>query len=217
MHRTEQTFAEVIGKNVKNIRQEKNLTMEQLATAGKAIGMSWSAGSIGSIENGSFKPTIETILALAYVLNNVDYLAWKTGTEWEFDPVQLDQLLEGASTLAVTEKKVVTKEELSRWLSGTSRFRLHTSASEKDRLKNNMSKFLEPEVQTTSGEQRIAKKAGISPALLRTTAEQLWGKRFEDYRDEIAGAEATPQKKGRVTRDLIGEINTYLENHRGER
>ena len=43
-------------------------------------------------------------------------------------------------------------------------------------------------------------------------SEFLWGTRFETKRDQEAGEGATPQKKGRITRTLVAQIQEAMNN-----
>ncbi|GAA4705867.1 hypothetical protein GCM10025781_26500 [Kocuria gwangalliensis] len=60
-------------------------------------------------------------------------------------------------------------------------------------------------------EQRAAKKLEIDPAELRHWASELWGRGLEDESARRAGPDSSPQARGRVTRLLVDEIRTAIE------
>ncbi|QDW28593.1 helix-turn-helix domain-containing protein [Arthrobacter sp. KBS0702] len=55
-------------------------------------------------------------------------------------------------------------------------------------------------------ESRAAKKLGIRPLEVQQRAVQLWGRSLEAEALTRAGADSTPQARGRVTRVLVEEI-----------
>lgn len=67
----------------------------------------------------------------------------------------------------------------------------------------------------TETERRLATKSQIDPWELRAWSVHLWGNSIEHQRNEVAGRDATPQKKGRVTRELLNEIENSMRAKNG--
>lgn len=63
-------------------------------------------------------------------------------------------------------------------------------------------------------EERAAKKLGIEPLELQQQALRLWGHSLEAEALNRAGAESTPQARGRVTRVLVDEIRESMKEGR---
>lgn len=63
-------------------------------------------------------------------------------------------------------------------------------------------------------ESRAAKKLGVQPLLLQQHAVRLWGHSLETEALHRAGADSTPQARGRVTRILVDELRASIEGVR---
>ena len=61
-------------------------------------------------------------------------------------------------------------------------------------------------------EDRLAKRSNLAVEELRAWSQHLWRMTIEKKRDEEAGPGATPQKKGRVTRELLDQIHEAMGN-----
>jgi hypothetical protein len=59
-------------------------------------------------------------------------------------------------------------------------------------------------------EQRIAKELDIDPGRLASVSFRLWKGTFSEERDRRAGAESSPQKRGRISRELRAELEEAL-------
>jgi len=59
-------------------------------------------------------------------------------------------------------------------------------------------------------EQRLARQLDIKPAALAAASFRLWQKTFSEERDRRAGTDANQQKKGRISRELRGELEQEL-------
>lgn len=230
MDQKTKTLAQVVGENVKRLRGNKS--METIAHTGHYYGLSWSAGSISAIEKGDFKVTIETLLALTAVLgygeireDNPPPSSWHTN-----QAISLHELLKTDSLIEITEEAVTTSSELTKWLEGKALHAqpnpswvrqlfapVNTPHTGKD-LQLNLPPSVDYSTRppwsspTTPGEERAAKSANIHVYELMAWSEFLWGTRFETKRDQEAGEGATPQKKGRITRTLVAQIQEAMNN-----
>lgn len=225
------TLSQVIGRNVQRLRGDH--TLEEVATQGRRFGARWSGGSVRAIEQGEFKETLETIALLALALDGLDPERKTIGdgkiTVW--DLLQTDQ------SIILGTKVRTTVERLLDFLGGAPSGSLYdgrqvlagleeglrelTEKVESLNLPNQTLQLLEdiedagPESAT---EHRLAKKIGVDVLELRAWSVYLWGKSFESHRDQEAGPGATPQKKGRLSRDLLSEIQQAMkENASGDR
>ncbi|WP_225213361.1 helix-turn-helix domain-containing protein [Corynebacterium gallinarum] len=217
------TLSQVIGQNVRNIRAEH--TLEELASHGRALGTTWSAASISAIERGEFRATIEAVSMLALSLDQLRGEGTLKGEVTSRDLFQTDK------PIALGKKLVTSTDHLLQFLGGdTSGTVLDTSHMMKN-IQEGMREWVEGYERLnlpndsmdlyfrveesgpqTPAEHRLAKKVGIDVQELRTWAVHLWGKSFEDHRDDIAGPDATPQKKGRVSRELLNEIEIAMKD-----
>lgn len=188
--------------------------MDELAFAGRFWGMNWSSGSINAIEKGAFKPTLETLAALALALGELH----------NSDAVPVSELLKSSTDIYLTEIMLLTPKGLTSWLEGgqidtfynaAAFFEVESTLNEEvERMK---SLRWPPGVPVTSptsspspGEIRLAKKIDLDPVELQVWSTFVFGKPFEAHRDELAGEGATPQKKGRIARKLLEQITDAM-------
>ncbi|WP_141564346.1 hypothetical protein [Mycolicibacterium palauense] len=60
-------------------------------------------------------------------------------------------------------------------------------------------------------EERAARSLGVDKPALATAMAQLWGRTLSAQRDHLAGPDATPQKRGRVARQLKTDLRRVLD------
>ncbi len=63
----------------------------------------------------------------------------------------------------------------------------------------------------SGSEKRAAKSLGWNIYELYAWSWQLWKTTFSRKRDELAGADASPQRRGIVSRDLMAELKAGIE------
>lgn len=218
-----ETLAQVVGRNARNLRGTH--TLEEVAAVARSLGAKWSSGSVSTIELGRSKCTIETLVILALSLDRLEPEG-KTfaGT------ITIQDLLQSDSGIVIAGNLYTSAKSLSRFLSGepsgsaidTVVTMLEALEKEEDFYKeldtlnlptDSMDHYLQvaESGRQSATEERLAKKIGIHVHELRSWSVHLWGKSFESHRDDIAGADSTPQKKGRVSRELLGEIETAMK------
>ena len=227
MTNSPQSLPQVVGKNVRRLRGDR--TLENVATYARNMGANWSSGSVSTIELGRSKCTVETLAILSYSLTLMNTLENPDG-----ETVTIRDLLQSESEISLTQDFSVTADQLMEWMEGAdpgtafySRQKVQEALEDlKDfwaslNLPPGSAKFLldaEKAGPVTPGEKRQAKKADIDVNELRAWSMWLWQKPFEAKRDEIAGKDSTPQKKGRVSRKLMEDIRQAIAGqHRGDR
>ncbi|GGG70271.1 hypothetical protein GCM10011374_38500 [Kocuria dechangensis] len=204
------TVAEVLGHNVKRLRQERGWTLDDLARAGHTRGHKWNTGRISKIERGNTAPTIELLLVLAL--------------SFEVPPVEL---LRTEEEVELGEGEFVTGQALVDVFTGrTTELEVRDVPGAEDRLKKQLLGVTVDmqEVQQITGEtfnfrqheaarkaygltdERAAKKLGMTDNQLLGWSLRLWGKVLSQEVEERAGQDATAQKKGHVTRALVKEL-----------
>lgn len=216
------TLAQVIGKNVKKLRAEN--TLEELAAHGRRIGANWSAASVRAIERGEFRATIETVAILALALDRLRESGTIRGQ------ITSRQLFESDEPIALGRHHATGTDQLLRFLGGDTSGTVLNEKYLVYRMQQGVGEFVEKSEKLnlpdqsidlyerveesgpeTPAESRLAKKIDIDIHELRSWSVHLWGKSFENHRDDIAGPDSTPQKKGRVSRELLEEIATAMK------
>lgn len=198
--------------------------MEEVAIEARKLGLNWRASRIGAIEDGRFKPTLDTLAVLAIALGRARNPGMPGVT------VTMEQLVHSESPIVLTDEFTVTSDDLLKWASGQRALPTPDGAPPASFTETFGDMNLPPLAGHNPGspswkltaaaigsgpystsEERLAKRAEIHPAELRLWATHLWGCDLETHRDAIAGDDATPQKKGRVSRDLLNEITAAMK------
>ena len=244
------TIPEAVGAIVSQVRREHGLTLDQIATAARTFGASWSASSVRNIERGQASLTLPTLLLLALALGDLlgrpltlsnllgdaGVLALVAGDPNPVKRSWVDAAVRGAEVTMSSDKRVdaldaandyevdeeLTDEVLRKMRE--MRGRKMTRAEKHDQVAQLLDQSqMAPEPATrisTKGdagslaEERAAKKLGISTTRLRQQALDLWGRSLEAEALNRAGADSTPQARGRVTRVLVDEIRDSMKEGR---
>jgi transcriptional regulator with XRE-family HTH domain len=182
-------IAAVLGINCKRIRREEaRITQDELARAARRVGLKWTASKVRDFEAGRTAPTFATVLALTAALDSV------TG-----GTVRLADLVSFSGDVTITEDFGPAGDRLADFCSGGTWGR--TSVLDTDTV------FDWPGLT----EERIAAGLGIGTEELCDVSLRLWNTMFSAQRDRVAGPDASPQRKGRVTRQLKAELVEALD------
>lgn len=73
-----------------------------------------------------------------------------------------------------------------------------------------MGELSEAEESVGLPERRAARALGVPALTVALLSYRLWGHGFTRERDRRAGGDASPQKRGRVTRELVTELAGHL-------
>lgn len=208
------TVAKALGGNVRAIRQAHELTLSDVAKAVRAYGLQWSTGRVGDIENGRGAVTIETAVALSLALSEA------TG-----QPVTVPDLVRPAQDEALTLGKGVDVyagafvdvvrgektelrasevvgdvEAVNRALSST--VELFSDVGEGVKVGQVRAALKARDL----ADQRAARKLGVSEGAFIGACLRRWGQLLSQEAAYRAGAGASPQARGQITRKLLEEL-----------
>jgi hypothetical protein len=219
------TLAQVVGWNAKRLRGD--VSGDRLASAAKENGLNWGTGRIADLEAGRVSPTLSTLVALALALGEV-----------RGEPIQLYELVDWDGFVSVSGDLVLSGEALAGYISGNpvqvlvrdypggleeikeviDRVNATFTAARTsiNPLFADLDTGLCVKVDRRSGEaeRRAADALGVDMYALTLGSVYLWGKSLSDERDARAGVEATAQKRGRITRQLMDELKGVLHGDR---
>ncbi|WP_144836298.1 helix-turn-helix domain-containing protein [Kocuria rosea] len=215
-----QTMPQLIGDHIRALRQAHDLTLDDIATAGKRFGAKWSPSRVRRMELGEGSITVETLLLLA--------LALSTTTKARVTP---SDLLQTNLTVELTPPLELNNEELQDVLLGRftnpDDYALDTNDEHlmsairkslatidvfidvlgedvtRETVKNGWAQY-------GLADQRASKKLGVSDTTLLAWSIKLWGHPLSVEAEHRAGDDATPQAKGHHTRALIQELSDAM-------
>jgi transcriptional regulator with XRE-family HTH domain len=216
------TLAAAVGSGARALRTAGGVTLSQVADAARFCGLPWSSGKVGDFESGRVSPSLPTYLAVASALSNVldrpvalpDLLTGVTGrvavsSRITMDADHLRAVLSGAAVdLAVDDLVGESDQIVSRVRDALTRRESFPAAVRKVK----MGVHLAVAHDFGDGDLRIARSLNIDPELAAAAMAAAWGRTFVQQRDLIAGPDATPQKKGRVSRQLKSELLAVVDN-----
>jgi len=216
------TVAQVVGENARKFRKEHGLTLEQVSRSTRTHGLKWSTGRVADMENGAISPTIPTLVALAAALEELAgaYPLSPDDAVTMHDLLATDQWVEitptirlkgsafariiGGGSAGITLDDSRTDAEISAFAAGIS-----------SRVKADMANAA-PGVRigdvrqamagTGLADERAARRLGLSVWAVTSWAVKLWGHSLTAERDRVLGEGASPQKRGRLTRELVEQI-----------
>lgn len=233
---SELNMMKFLGRRLKEIRHERGLTLDDIATASQHFGTNWTSATISSMERGGSNIARLDVLmilteAVTFTDDNGD-VAPMTLVDWfsiwgeeygqyvvtaENDPISLNDELSTSrnNVAAALEGQPPTlfpligtkeqREELHRAvdMKDTTSTDTENRTHIPDRLRGNA------HVATLS-EQRAAIKFGLSPELFACVVKMRYGHYLDEEVAKRAGADASPQKRGRVTRKIFEELGDHL-------
>lgn len=216
----------VVGANAKRIRTAHGVTMEEMSTASRDVGVRWTVQRVAGLEKGTRVPTVATLFELALVLARV------TGTE-----VALGDLVTHDGYLHLTDALRVSGEATERVFRGGpvafapadfapditnhesdwSEIDWLRSVGYDDREQICQELGIEPaDIRrvwelvdlATSLDQRTAKNLGVDLVRLAALSLRLWGRSISDERTARAEAQGVEgvNALGNVTKELVAEL-----------
>lgn len=201
------TLTDAVAKFLREQRQTHGLTLDQIAGAARERGATWSSSTVSNLERGQATLGLPVLIYLALALGSM------TGRE-----LTIADLLGDAESIALTPNSApVDREWLDSVLRGAA-LKPSTEAvaidyAEKSHMdgiraaRDHVDPINERGVALVSlAEERAAKKLDTYPEEVQAWSEHLWGMSLEQESARRAGPGTTPQKRGRITRNLIQEI-----------
>lgn len=197
-----------LGKNARAIRQAHGLTLEDVAKEVRGeLGKSWKGNYLADIETGRGGSTIEQVVTLAIALS-----------EASGRPVSVHDLIQGPGLIEITPWVHITPERLAEILSGgDARLKpedrqnaLEGASREFAAIFGDMPGFTIDESQWTLADDRARKKLDLDKETFKTVSLKLWGNLLSVESEKRAGENASAQKKGIITRQLMREIQEEI-------
>lgn len=218
----------VIGRNLAELRQSHGLSQDDIAGAARLFGFRWNSARISRMERGESAMTVDTLMALCVVLSEA------TG-----DPVKLLDLLVtqepvrlGHSTeIPARNANLLSASDPSWW--PEDKKNSVTPPQERtltwaERLWAAYEEIIEPGPMNLAKlnpylqarrlwsltDERNARKLDLTDEAFVIWCVHLWGQLMSQETEARAPADATAQKRGRITRDLLSELRNALSKHR---
>ncbi|MBT1167006.1 helix-turn-helix domain-containing protein [Bifidobacterium simiarum] len=212
---------EVVGRFLKDYRDEHGLTLENIATASRKYGSGWSAAKIRDIERGGGNAdSLAVMIVLVQALNDLtgddmalaDLFRYADGT-WRYFPVELTDV----ATIPSTEMRAILRGDevqlaTTRPLPGIEAVsNLFVEYFGMPPFRDEEERRAAADHVPTFAEQRAAKRIGVNVRAFGAWCIHLYGRSLDEEATARAGDGATPQKRGRCTRGITDEIKTAMD------
>lgn len=209
-----------IGGQVRLLREKHGLTLDDVARQiQRKYGLSWSRSRVGDIENGRGSATVEVLVVLCAALADL--------TGQRLSPAML---LDTARPVQIGPRYLVAPGALPALFRGEAADldplgSDHQAGPDEDELSQSFRAFAELQLAVGDAkgrvseddarrafsaaalaDERAATKLGLSRAQLVGYSLRLWGRLLSEESAARAGEGTTPQKRGRITRELLQEI-----------
>jgi transcriptional regulator with XRE-family HTH domain len=223
------TLNEVVGTNVRRIRLERGLTLDQVAREARKLGFRWNTARVIELEKGQLPVSLQMMLLLCRILQ---------GDEW-IDTTLTDLIRDAPREIRLSTVAAMSSGDLSNALRGRAVFpKDHATLQRRLARLNTVGEMvrarerkgeIEGKGLTIAGltlaDERAAKTLGLDFDRFIALAVRLWKHSLTEERDDRArtrsGNDASPpsaQMLGSITRELLDEMRaqlTELGNHDG--
>ena len=225
MENREQTIREVVGENVRRIRDEAGARQDDVAAAARGVGLRWTRSKITALERGEKALDLAEAVLLAEAMGEVSG-----------HPVGVADLLAGEGAVRLSPKRVLYRAALRRFLGGEPVETFDDDVPGAYALVQEIAaKILSglqravllagPDVdieaiehaETVMGEaeERAGRTLGLSKGDVALLSVGLWGRTLGEERDRRVGDDvpltSRSAKRGRVTRQLVEDLRVRLE------
>jgi transcriptional regulator with XRE-family HTH domain len=225
MENRQQTIREVVGENVRRIRDEAGARQDDVATAARGVGLSWTRSKIAALERGEKALDLAEAVLLAEAMGEV-----------AGHPVGVADLLAGDGAVRLSREVVLHRKALRRFLDGDPvKVLMRDIPGGRARALAALAKvpaameragvmageeisvdlMMHAEKHAGEAEERVGRTLGVSTMDVAYLAVGLWGRTLGEERDRRVGDDvplaSRSAKRGRVTRQLVEELRVRLE------
>ena len=225
MEQREQTIREVVGENVRRIREAAGARQDDVAAAAKGVGLNWSRSKVAALERGDKAVDLAEAVLLAEAL-----------CELTDQPVSVTDLVAGEGPVRLSARTVLHREALRRFLGGApvevkvsdipgGTELMRTLLTEMPATVRHLSQLAGPDADLEAlehaedvageAEERVGRVLGLTKAEVTWLSVGLWDRTLGEERDARVGddlpAASRSAKRGRVTRELVKELRARLE------
>lgn len=209
----------VVGDNVRRWRLELGLTLNDVAVELRRLGLPWSTGRLGNIEAGRGTASLQVVLGLAVALTDAQQGAPRLH-------VTPRDLVASDSPVQLSGSVFLTSDGYAALWAGERPVSAMDLVGGRERVRDRATRYLEWMESLPPGvtheqvveayehfdlaDARAQKKLGLDSDDFVVWCIRLWGRVLSAEVAMRAPAGATPQKKGRITRELLAELQEAM-------
>lgn len=203
-----------VGQRIRDIRSERGLTQDALASALHRHGVGWNRSMLAKVERGERRPLLEELLLVAWALS-----------------VPVSELLPAEGALVLTEEATIDARAARVLLSGwdpaawatlqVGQLDVPFHESLRQRHGGDVGAAHPVQVQAPAfaadlaadeeAERRAAKRLKVDPAAVAAAAHKAWGRTLSTERERRVSMQTEPGMSDRSRQALRGHVTRQLE------
>ncbi len=195
MANNERTLEEVVGRNLRGIRAQLELSQDEIAASARRVGLPWSRSSVTAVEAGTKTLDLGEVVLASLAL-----------------AVSVADLLAGGGSVRLSERSSISLPVLRAVLAGKEL----PPGQHALKVLPESNRELAATAAAGEAEQKAARKIGVDAQVLTAAAIRLWGHSLTVERDARLGnvgsksTRSIQALRGRVTRNLLEELEPAL-------
>ena len=211
-------LAVIVGENVRKLRTAGGHSGEALARElPELFQVRWTTGRISELENGRVSPTAPTLFMVSQALTQLLSRPVAVAELFADDGfAEVGQVGIRTTRVADAFDGQVVELANSDGLMGAARDHHAKMSADLASIptagKQPLELLMQIEKDSGEAEDRAANALGLRPLHLAALSAALWGRTYSQERNQRAGAEASPQKRGRIGRELRAELKEAASN-----
>lgn len=213
-------FNQVVGSNVRRLRLERGLTLDEIASNVRFYGLKWTTSRVIEFEKGQIPATLGTMMLVAFALGQLSN-----------KHVRLAEMVEFDGWLELPTNTSIRSETFRAALNGAEVNLMTDSDYEQEQIDKDTSIQAADVIQEVPrgvtvhdlkfmheyaglADERAAKKLGMTLDEFLGYCWLIWHYPMGETAWKLAGHKASPQAVGQVSRKLIKEMQRFVEEHK---
>ena len=211
---------EIVYETMQSIRKRYGLTLDNICAAAHKYGATWTPGFLNGMKRNRSAASLPNLLVLCKCLSDL------TGEQ-----ILLPDLFDGKDPVELDNGAKIGQSDIRKALNGRPYHIVAVSVidaaataiiSEIPNMLKQLSDIIVTATQAAYGsrfashaptlsESRAAKRLGLSTAATAGLCLLEYGDFLDDVTDRLAGENATPQLRGRHTREVLKQLDLILD------
>lgn len=209
-----ESLGHVVGRNVRLLRAQREMSLEDVALAARDLGYGWSASRVNALQRGARDPKLSTLLMLAHVFDCGIGNLLQTDAEW----IDLGEVTVGTEQLITGFAQMNFPELLPQIHASNPPSRAEWVASRGWGSESQMAEALglsadilhSMSTRNTLADRRTAQALDLDIDVLNAITWELFdGRTLTEARD--IRAEASGRSTGDVTTELRAQIAAHID------
>ena len=194
-----QTLDQIVGANLRRLRDRDGITQDQVARLLRHKGMPWTQPVVAALEAGTKTLDVMELYALTLV-------------------APLEELLAGSRSVRFGTTEVPLDVVRATFIKRSHGERTARPGALSPKNAAELPTFFDAVWAGNDAERKAARRLGVDPVEVVNAAYELWGQSLTEKRDAVVEATAPPDIsprtrqafRGRVTRTLLNDIRQAL-------